>query len=170
MLKLPKRGGNLRVTGCLPFTCTNHLVHGVGKWFAKLRTDKFRPRIAFTICTNQLHSLKNGREGLKLVSKKALREWNTNFRLESSIQKNKTTFSDVPVAPWNFPLGKPRVLFHLFSNQISQKIFVNGKQPLSVFSPIFLGHKSKIVATTIANMNKLSPTLNRPALQATICQ
>ena len=70
-----------------------------------------------------------------------------------------------------FSIGKTqRVLFHLFSNQISQKIFVNGKQPLSVFSPIFLGHKSKIVATTIANMNKLSPTLNTPALQATICQ
>ena len=168
MLKLPKRGGNLRVTGCLPFTCTNHLVHGVGKWFIKLKTGKFRPRIACTICTNQFRL--DGREDLKLVSKMASKEWNTNFCLEYSIQKNRTTFSDVPVAPWNFPLGKPRVLFHLFSNQISQKIFVNGKQPLSVFSPIFLGHKSKIVATTIANMNKLSPTLNRPALQATICQ
>ena len=96
MLKLPKRGGNLRVTGCLPFTCTNHLVHGVGKWFTKLRTGKFRPRIACTICTNQFHL--DGREDLKLVSKMALKEWNTNFRLEYSIQKNRTTFSDVPVA------------------------------------------------------------------------
>ena len=26
--------------------------HGVVKWFAKFRTGKFRPRIAFTICTN----------------------------------------------------------------------------------------------------------------------
>ena len=99
MLKLPKRGGNLRVTGCLPFTCANHLVHGVGKWFAKLRTGKFCPRIAFTVCTNQFHLPKNGREGLKLVSKMALKEWNTNFRLEYSIEKNRTTFSDVPVAP-----------------------------------------------------------------------
>ena len=92
--------------GCLPFTCTNHLVHGVGKWFTKLRTGKFRPRIACTICTNQFHL--DGREDLKLVSKMALKEWNTNFRLEYSIQKNRTTFSDVPVAPWNFPLGKPK--------------------------------------------------------------
>ena len=106
MLKLPKRGGNLRVTACLPFTCTNHLVHGVGKWFAKLRTGKFRSRIACTICTNQFHL--DGHEGLKLVSKTALKEWNTNFRLKYSIQKNRTTFSDVPVAPWNFPLGKPK--------------------------------------------------------------
>ena len=26
-----------------------------GKWFAKFRTGKFRPGIAFTICTNQFH-------------------------------------------------------------------------------------------------------------------
>ena len=24
------------------------------KWYAKLRTDKFRPGIAFTLCTNQV--------------------------------------------------------------------------------------------------------------------
>ena len=32
----------------------------------KFRTRKFRPGIAFTICTNKLHLPKNGREGLKL--------------------------------------------------------------------------------------------------------
>ena len=51
-----------------------------GKWFTKLRTGKFRPRIACAICTNQFHL--DGREGLKLVSKMALKEWNTNFRFE----------------------------------------------------------------------------------------
>ena len=39
--------------GCLPVTWANRWVHGVSKWFAKFRTGKFRPRIAFTICTNQ---------------------------------------------------------------------------------------------------------------------
>ena len=110
MLKLPKRRGNLRVTGCLPFTCTNHLVHDVGKWFAKLRTDKFHPTIAFTICTNQFHLLKNGREGLKLVSKMALKEWNTNFRLEYSIQKNKTTFQMFPLLLEIFHWENPKSL------------------------------------------------------------
>ena len=38
-------------------------------------------------------------EGLKLVSKIALKKWNTNFRLEYSIRKNRTTFSDVPLPP-----------------------------------------------------------------------
>ena len=79
-------------TGCLPFTIR---VHGVGKWFAKFRTGKFRPGIAFTICSNQFHVPKNGCEGLKLVSKMALEEWNTNFSLEYSIRKNRTTLSDV---------------------------------------------------------------------------
>ena len=40
--------------GCLPSTWANRSVHGVGKWFAKFRTGKFRPGIAFTICTNHL--------------------------------------------------------------------------------------------------------------------
>ena len=72
-------------------------VHSVGKLFAKFRTGDFRPGIAFTICTNQFHLPENGREGLKLVSKMALKKWNTNFCLEYSIRKNRTTFSDVPL-------------------------------------------------------------------------
>ena len=52
-------------------SCTweNRSVHGLGKWCAKFRTGKFRSGIAFTICTNQFHLPKNGREGLKQVSK-----------------------------------------------------------------------------------------------------
>ena len=41
------------------------LIHGqtgrstvLGKWYAKFRTDKFRPGVAFTICTNQFHLLR----------------------------------------------------------------------------------------------------------------
>ena len=46
----------------------------------KFRTGKFSPGIAFTICTNQFHSQKNGFESLKLVLKMALKKCNTNFR------------------------------------------------------------------------------------------
>ena len=74
-----------------------------------------RPRIAFTICTNQFHLPKNGREGLKLVSKMALKEWNTNCRLEYSIRKNRTTFSDVPLLPevfrWDDPKSRVPFIF-----------------------------------------------------------
>ena len=71
----------------------------MGKWYSKFRTGKFRPGIAFTICTNQFYLPKNDREGLKLVSKIALKKWNTNLRLEYSVPKNRTTFSDVPLLP-----------------------------------------------------------------------
>jgi len=46
----------------------NQLVHGLGKWYAKFKTGKLRPGIAFTISTNQFHLPKNDREGLKLVT------------------------------------------------------------------------------------------------------
>ena len=110
--KIPRINGN---SGFLPFTWANYSVHGVGKWFAKFRSGQFRPRIAFTICTNQFHLPKNGREGLKLVSKMALKEWNTNCRLEYSIRKNRTTFSDVPLLPevfrWDDPKSRVPFIF-----------------------------------------------------------
>ena len=62
------RKGVREEPGCLPFTGANRLVHGLGKGDAKFRTGKCRPGIAYTICTNQLHSPKNDREDLKLVS------------------------------------------------------------------------------------------------------
>ena len=81
-------------------------------------TGKYRPGIAFTICTNQFHLSENDREGLKLVSKTALKKWNTNFRLKYSVQKNGTTFSDIPLLPeifyWNDP--KSRVPFTFQEN------------------------------------------------------
>ena len=51
-------------------------VHGLGKWYVKFRTGKFRPGIAFTVCTNcmnQFHLPENDCGGLKLASKMALK-------------------------------------------------------------------------------------------------
>ena len=54
-----------------------------------------------------------GSEGLKLVSKMALKKWNSNFRFQQSVRKNRTTFSGVPllreIFRWNDP--KSRVPF-----------------------------------------------------------
>ena len=82
--------------GCLPLiTWSNQLVNCLGKWYTKCRTAKFHPRIAFSISTNQLP--KNDRNGLKLVSKNALKKWNMNFCLEYSFRIiNRITFSNVP--------------------------------------------------------------------------
>ena len=87
------------------FPWANRSVHSLGKWKAKFRTGKFHSGIAFAICTNQFHLPENDCEGLKLVSKMALKKWNTNFRLEHSERKNRTTFLEVPLLPeifhWN---------------------------------------------------------------------
>ena len=62
----------------------------------------FVPEIAFNICTRQSHLTEDGREGLKLVSKIALKKWNTNFRLEYSDRENRTTFSEILLLPESF--------------------------------------------------------------------
>ena len=41
--------------------------------------------VVLTICTNQFHLLRNGRESLKLVSKMAHNKWNANFREEHTV-------------------------------------------------------------------------------------
>ena len=117
--------------GCLPLTWANRSVYGLSKWYAKFRTGKFSSGIAFTICTDQFHLTENGREGLKLVSKMALRKWNTNFRLEYFVRKTGLPFQMFRCSQ-KFSVGKTqKVVFHLLSNRISRKILVNGKQPYS---------------------------------------
>ena len=77
----------------------------------------FVPSIAFTISTirtNQFHLPKNGREGLKLVSRMASKKWNTNFHLEYSIRKNRTTFSDVPLISEIFRRKTPKKSFSIY--------------------------------------------------------
>ena len=89
----------------------------------------FVPEIAFNICTRQSHLPENGREGLKLVSKIALKKWNTNISFWN-IPSGKT---GLPFQMFRcsrkFSVGKTQnVVFHLPSNRFSQKIVVNGKQ------------------------------------------
>ena len=86
--------------------CLNRSVHCLGKWYAKFRTGKFTNHVYH--CTNHFHLPENDREGLILVSKMALKKWNTNFCLQHSVRKNRTTFSDVPLPPEVFPLERPK--------------------------------------------------------------
>ena len=106
--------GNL---GCLLFAWANRSVHSVDKWYTQFRTDKFHPRIAFTIGTNQFHLPKNNREDLNLVSKMAFNKWNMDFCWEYTIQTNRTTFPDVPLLPeisrWNDPKSRVPFTFQL---------------------------------------------------------
>ena len=97
-----------RNEGCLPFTWVNRSGHGLGKWYAKFKTSKFRNRVYH--CTYQFHLPENDREGLMLVSKMALKKWNANFCLQYFVRKNRTSFSDVPLLPEIFPLERPNLV------------------------------------------------------------
>ena len=69
----------------------------------------------------------------------ALKKWKKNFRLEYSVRKKQDYLFRCSVAPGNFPLERPCSMFHLLSNPIFRKRFVNCKQPLfqlSLFNPL----------------------------------
>lgn len=108
----------------------NQLVHALGKWYTKCRTGKFRPRIAFSISTNQLP--KNDHKGLKLVSKNALKKWNMNFCLEYSFWIiNRITFSNVPFLLEIFCQNDLNICVSFtFQPDFLKKLFVNGKTTL----------------------------------------
>ena len=58
------------------------------------------------------------------------KKWNTNFRLEHSIEKNRATFCRCPVVPsWRDPKRHVPLTFQ----RSFQKTIVNGKQPQSRF-------------------------------------
>ena len=111
------------IKGCLPFTVANRSVDGLGKWYAKFRTAKFRAGIAFTICTYPFHLLRNDHEGLKLVLKKALKQWNTNFCLEYSIRKNRLPFQLFRCSRKFSAATTQEVVFHLLFNRVLRKRF-----------------------------------------------
>ena len=88
-----------------------------------------RPGISFTICANQFHLPENDREGLTGWLGKIERE----FRLGIFRPEKQDYLFSCSVVPGHFPLEQPKkVMFHLLSNQIFRKRFVNGKQPLQI--------------------------------------
>ena len=69
----------------------------------------------------------------------AYKKWNTNFRLKYSVWKKQDYLFRCSVAPGNFLMERPCSIFHLLSNRIFRKLFVNGEQPmfqLSHFNPL----------------------------------
>ena len=88
---------------CLPFTLANWSVHGFGKLYAKFRTGKFCPGIAFTICKNQFHLPKNDR-GIKDGSE----EMEHKFPLGTFRQEEQDHLFKCSVALGNFSLERPK--------------------------------------------------------------
>ena len=121
--------------GCLPFTWANRLVHCLGKWYAKFRTGKLRPGIAFTICTNQFHLPKNDSEGLNLVTY-VFKEVEHEFPFGIFRPEKQDNLFRNSVALGKFLPKRPKTIF--------RKLFLKGKQPLlplrvvGLFITIFL--------------------------------
>ena len=150
------------IKGCISFTLPNQSVEGLGKWYAKFRTGKFRAGITFTICTNPFHLPRNDREGLKLVLKMALKKWNTNFCLEYSIPKNRHTFSDASFFPeifrWNDPTSRVPFTFQPGFTET----FWHGKQ--SVYNQSLIDYKyiwTAMLTSTLALRVHTTPKLKK---------
>ena len=59
--------------------------------------------------------LKNGRENLKLVSKMALKKWNTNSVQRGTFVPDKQDYLfKCSVAPANFPMKRPKKSFSIY--------------------------------------------------------
>ena len=92
------------VYGCLHL----HGQTGANRSYAKFRTGKFCPRTAFTICKNQFHLPENDCEGLKLVSKMALKSGTRISAWNTTVRKNRTALFRCSVAPGNFRWNDPK--------------------------------------------------------------
>ena len=126
-----------------------------------IRNGKCRRGVAFAICTNPFHFPKNGRDGLKLVSKMALKKWNTNFRLESSVRKCRPTFSDVPLLRQIFLPERPKkscTMILYFPNGFSGNIF---QTVSSYYLKVSLGTIHKVFNVSISQRSYLSMTSTR---------
>ena len=107
----------------------------MGKWFAKLRNGKFSPGIAFTICTNEFHLPENGQERPETDIKDGFEKMELEFPFRIFHPEKQDYLFRCSVAPGNFLLERPKKVvpvFHLLSNRNSRKIFVNGKQSISL--------------------------------------
>ena len=96
---------------CPIFTWSNRLVHGLGKWHAKIWTGEFCPGIAFTICTNQFHLPKNDREGLKRPKtglKDGFEEMEHEFPFGIFRPEKHDHLFRCSVTPGNLPMERPK--------------------------------------------------------------
>ena len=76
--------------------------------WSKFSTGKFRPGIALTICPNQFHLPKNGRERLKLLSRMALKKvMEHEFPFGTFRPRRQDYRFKRSVATRNFPLKWP---------------------------------------------------------------
>ena len=118
-----------RNKGCLPFTWVNRSVHGLGKWYAKFKTGKFRKRVYH--CTYQLIYQKTTAKAWCWYQRWL---WRNGTRISvCNISSVKTGLPfqmfrcSRKFSRWN---DQNLDVFHILTNRIFRNLFVNGKQPI----------------------------------------
>lgn len=98
--------------GCLLFIFTwakwNRLVHGLGKEQNSGLVTFFPKSSLLFVQVSSIHRKKGAKAWNLLVSKTALKNWNTNLRLEHSDRKNRTTISDLSFLLESFQWNDPK--------------------------------------------------------------
>ena len=110
-------------TSCLPFTWPNKSVHGLRKWYKNSGLVNFFPESRWPFVQTVPFTEKTTyREGLKLVSKMALKKWK---------KIPVWNISDVPLVPEIFRQNDPESRrFYLLYKRVSRNAtsaFINGK-------------------------------------------
>jgi len=105
-----------------------------GRMESTVQNCKFCPGNVFTICTNQFLWPKNGHKGLKLVSKMALKKWNSTFWWELSVRKTQVYLFWCTVAPLKFSTRSTRKFAFIYiptgiPGTCWYKTNVDGKRP-----------------------------------------
>ena len=86
----------------------NWLVHGLGKWYAKFRTGKFHPGVAFTTWTKHFHYQKTAAKP-EIGIKDGFEDMEHEFPFGAFWPEKICS-----VAPGNFPLGRPKKSCSIF--------------------------------------------------------
>jgi len=104
---------------------------------------------------NLFHLPEKNREGLMPVSKIALKKWKSNFRLEYSVRKNRTTFSSVPLLPEIFRWIDLKSHVPFTFQPDFPETFCTGKQPI-------IKHDSGMKFTNPEFCLRFAQAVNRP--------
>ena len=127
------------------------------------KSSNSRRNFQRTICKDRFPLPKKCREGRpESETNDDFKKWNTNFRLEHSIEKNRATFCRCPVVPsWSDPKRHVPLTFQ----RSFQKTIVNGKQPQSRFP----AHEGKFSLFPSSSPKRI-PTISFQCLQTNTSQ
>jgi len=127
----------------------NRSVDGLGKWYAKIRTAKFRAGIAFTIWTNPRRPETGTKEGFKKMEHE--------FLFGIFHPEKQATFSDVSLLPEIFRWNDPRSRVPFTFQPGFTETFWHGKQSVNNQSLIDYKYIWTAMPTSTLSLYTLPP-------------